>query len=230
MFERSEYVSERMEVGERGVPGVLESSAEFWESGVGAYADDPLGVGTLPKDALLVNPAPCAACCSLSLLFRSKRSFTCSRSFGGAKLQLPWVMWYFSPLACLYDLLQFGLGQRKGLDISRDVGGRGREAACEWALEVPCESCAGALEPEGCGEGRGLQGAVCACGFSSDSLFFPLISSPLPNSSAGGTQPAPSMPFICCGSWIHTCAFSLLIALASSTVAALNCAPGMLLE
>jgi hypothetical protein len=49
-----------MEVGERGVPGVLRSSAEFWESGVGAYPDDddPLGVGTLPSDALLVNPAP----------------------------------------------------------------------------------------------------------------------------------------------------------------------------
>lgn len=45
-----------MEVGERGVPGILESSAEFWESGVGAYADeDPLG---LPNDALLVNPDP----------------------------------------------------------------------------------------------------------------------------------------------------------------------------
>jgi hypothetical protein len=47
-----------MEVGERGVPG---SSAEFWESGVGAYTaddDDPLGVGTLPNDALLVKPAP----------------------------------------------------------------------------------------------------------------------------------------------------------------------------
>ena len=60
-----------------------------------------------------------AACCSLSLLFRSKRSLSCLRSFGGAKLQLPWAMWYLRPFACLYaDLLQFGLGQRKGLDMN----------------------------------------------------------------------------------------------------------------
>lgn len=160
---------------------------------------------------------------------RSKRSFTCSRSFGGAKLQLPWVMWYFRPLACLYDLLQFGLGQRKGLDIRREEAGRGREAACEWGFETPCGGWAG-FEPEGCGDKMGVGGAVCAWGFSTGSLFFPLISSPPPKSNAGGTHPAPSTPFSCCGSWTQTCAFSLLMALASSTVAALNWAPGMLLE
>jgi hypothetical protein len=144
-------------------------------------------------------------------------------------------MWYLRPLACLYDLLQLGLGQRKGLDMRREVGGRGREAACEWVLEVPCAGWAAAgLGPEGCGEATtGVEGAVCEWwgGFSTGSLFFALISSPLPpKSKAGGTHPAPSSPFICCGSWTHTCVFSLLIALASSTVAALNWAPGMLLE
>ena len=32
-------------------------------------------------------------------------------------------MWYLSPFACLYDLLQFGFGQRNGLERrSEDVG------------------------------------------------------------------------------------------------------------
>ena len=66
---------------------------------MGAYADNLLGVSTLPNEAFLVNRAPCAACCSLSLLFLSKRSFTCSRSFGGAKLQLGHVV--FEPV-CLF--------------------------------------------------------------------------------------------------------------------------------
>lgn len=33
------------------------------------------------------------------------------------------LMWYLSPFAYLYDLLQFGLGKRKGLDVRRDMGG-----------------------------------------------------------------------------------------------------------
>jgi len=35
-------------------------------------------------------------------------------------------MWYLSPLACLYDLLQFGFGQRKGLERRREEAGRER--------------------------------------------------------------------------------------------------------
>ena len=35
-------------------------------------------------------------------------------------------MWYLSPLACLYDLLQFGFGHRKGLERRRDEAGRER--------------------------------------------------------------------------------------------------------
>ena len=36
----------------------------------------------------------------------------------------PWVMWYLRPLACLYDLLQLGLGHLNGFDSRRDVAGR----------------------------------------------------------------------------------------------------------
>lgn len=35
-------------------------------------------------------------------------------------------MWYLRPLACLYDLLQFGFGQRKGLERRREEAGRER--------------------------------------------------------------------------------------------------------
>lgn len=53
-------------------------------------------------------------------------------------------MWYFKPLACLYDLLQFGLGHLKGLERRREVAGRDNvvlaRAACaeeEVGEEVP---------------------------------------------------------------------------------------------
>jgi len=35
-------------------------------------------------------------------------------------------MWYLSPFACLYDLLQFGFGQRNGLERRSDDAGRER--------------------------------------------------------------------------------------------------------
>ena len=35
-------------------------------------------------------------------------------------------MWYLSPFACLYDLLQFGFGQRNGLERRSDEAGRER--------------------------------------------------------------------------------------------------------
>ena len=39
-------------------------------------------------------------------------------------------MWYLSPLAYLYDLLQFGFGQRNGLERRSDETGR------EWVVPV----------------------------------------------------------------------------------------------
>jgi len=41
-------------------------------------------------------------------------------------LQEPCVMWYLSPFACLYDLLQFAFGQRNGLERRSDDAGRER--------------------------------------------------------------------------------------------------------
>jgi hypothetical protein len=41
-------------------------------------------------------------------------------------LQEPCVIWYLSPFACLYDLLQFALGQRNGLERRSDEAGRER--------------------------------------------------------------------------------------------------------
>ena len=41
-------------------------------------------------------------------------------------MQEPCVMWYLSPFACLYDLLQFGFGQRNGLERRSDEAGRER--------------------------------------------------------------------------------------------------------
>ena len=54
----------------------------------------------------------------------------------------PCVMWYLSPFACLYDLLQFGLGQRNGLESSSDDEGResvvlARGVIAEAGIEVP---------------------------------------------------------------------------------------------
>ena len=125
MWARSAGVRLSIEVGERGVPGCV------CEWICDCECDCPLimGCGADQRLALLTNPLPCPpGCCpplaSLSLLFLSSKSFTCSKSLGGAKLQLPWVIWYFSPLACLYDLLQFGFGHRNGFDISKEVGGR----------------------------------------------------------------------------------------------------------
>lgn len=86
-------------------------------------------------------------------------------------------MWYFNPFACLYDLLQFSLGQRNGLDTRKEVGGRGRK----WVVS-------GAM--------RGLGGEI-----EIGRLW---------RRDESGRQ--------------------CLIALASSTVDALNWAPGMLLK
>ena len=36
----------------------------------------------------------------------------------------PCVMWYLSPFACLYDLLQFGFGHLNGFESSSDDAGR----------------------------------------------------------------------------------------------------------
>jgi hypothetical protein len=55
----------------------------------------------------------------------SEKGLQCSR-FGGAKLQEPCVIWYLGPFACLYDLLQFGFGQRNGLERRSDEAGRER--------------------------------------------------------------------------------------------------------
>jgi hypothetical protein len=46
---------------------------------------------------------------------------------GGKNEHWPCVRWYFKPLACLYDLVQLGVGQRKGFPPGK--GGRGSEAA-----------------------------------------------------------------------------------------------------
>ena len=35
-------------------------------------------------------------------------------------------MWYLSPLVSLYDLLQLGLGHRKGLESNKDEAGQER--------------------------------------------------------------------------------------------------------
>lgn len=56
--------------------------------------------------------------------FSARSAWSASRSLGGANEHEPWVMWYLSPLACLYDLEQLGFGHRKGLDSNRDEAGR----------------------------------------------------------------------------------------------------------
>jgi hypothetical protein len=44
-------------------------------------------------------------------------------------------MWYLSPLACLYDLLQLGFGHRNGFDSSKELPGRESVAPATAALE-----------------------------------------------------------------------------------------------
>ena len=68
--------------------------------------------------------SPAAFAFSLRLFASS--SWRCSRSFGGAKLHEPCVMWYLRPFACLYDLLQFGFGHLNGFDSRSDEAGRDR--------------------------------------------------------------------------------------------------------
>jgi len=62
-------------------------------------------------------------------------------------------MWYFNPLACLYDLLQLGLGHRNGFDNSKELPGRESVAPAIAALEA-LEDRTGVEAP--------LLGAVCA--------------------------------------------------------------------
>lgn len=44
-------------------------------------------------------------------------------------------MWYLSPLACLYDLLQLGLGHRNGFNNGGEVPGQESVAPATAALE-----------------------------------------------------------------------------------------------
>ena len=46
-------------------------------------------------------------------------------------------MWYLSPFACLYDLLQFGFGQRKGLLSSSVDAGRESVVLARDAAAAP---------------------------------------------------------------------------------------------
>jgi len=41
-------------------------------------------------------------------------------------------MWYLSPFACLYDLLQFGFGQRNGLERRSEDAGRDKVVLARW--------------------------------------------------------------------------------------------------
>lgn len=60
-------------------------------------------------------------------------------------------MWYLSPFACLYDLLQFGLGHRNGFERRREAPGREAiEAAAADAEALEDE------EPEARGAGDDL--------------------------------------------------------------------------
>lgn len=71
-------------------------------------------------------------------------------------------MWYLSPLACLYDLLQFGFGQRKGLERRSEDAGRERVVLArgvevgEGVVEDEAEA-----EVDACAE-RGPYEACCA--------------------------------------------------------------------
>lgn len=56
-------------------------------------------------------------------------------------------MWYLSPFACLYDLLQFGFGHLNGLDNKSDEAGRDSvvlaRGVCPFAL-IPAADVEGA--------------------------------------------------------------------------------------
>ena len=62
----------------------------------------------------------------------------------------PCVMWYLSPFACLYDLLQFGFGHLNGFDSSRLDAGRLSvvDARGVCAAELELDACAFDDEPE----------------------------------------------------------------------------------
>ena len=66
-------------------------------------------------------------------------------------MQLPCVMWYLSPFACLYDLLQFGFGHRNGFDSSKELPGR--ESVAPATAEEELDDLTGVEAP--------LLGAVC---------------------------------------------------------------------
>ena len=105
--------------------------------------------------------SPAARAFSLRLLASS--SCRCSRSFGGAKLHDPCVMWYLSPFACLYDLLQFGFGHLNGFESRRDVAGRDSVVLARGVCEAPCEDDEDAwaeLDEEGAGTMAGWIGYV----------------------------------------------------------------------
>ncbi len=69
-------------------------------------------------------------------------------------------MWYLSPFACLYDLLQFGFGQRKGLERMREVAGRERVVLAR-GVEVGEGVVEAEAEVDACAE-RGRYEACCA--------------------------------------------------------------------
>jgi hypothetical protein len=96
-----------------------EDAGESWDGVVGYEAPGDVGdefddvewaaaVAAAAAAAAVVVAVVAAAASSkaalalaLARLLLASSAWTCSKSFGGAKLQLPWVMWYLSPFACL---------------------------------------------------------------------------------------------------------------------------------
>lgn len=55
---------------------------------------------------------------------RSVNPSTLHSSGGGVNEHCPWVTWYLSPFACLYDFMHPGVGHLKGLESSSAAAGR----------------------------------------------------------------------------------------------------------
>jgi hypothetical protein len=86
------------------------------------------------------------------------------------------VMWYLSPFACLYDLLQFGFGHLNGLDSSSVDAGRDTVVEARGAeADLAGFSVPGPAAPEA--RGTGLLGRE------------PDGEPPGEKSRPGGTQP-----------------------------------------
>jgi len=103
-----------------------------------------------------------------------------SSTFGsrGVKLHWPCVVWYLSPFACLYDLLQPAFGQRKGFGAGTDADeseerglvGDGVPTSDDSSGVVPRDA-AGVFSGEGVAEGLNKS----AGGTQADNAPLPIV-------------------------------------------------------